>query len=107
MVLYQVDANDKKYYIVFALKTLQAEQQNYFAPKRELLAIIFAIRKFCSYVFGQKFRVEMDYKMFVYLNLSIKFMILNWLDFLLNYNFYIIYQKGIHNVLSDYLSQLY
>ena len=104
MVLYQVDANDKKCYIVFALKTLQAGQQNYPASKRELLAIIFAIRKFCSYVFGQKFRVETDHKALVYLNLSTKFMILDWLDFLLDYNFYIVYQKGIHNVLPDYLS---
>ena len=61
-VLYQVDANDKKCYIVFASKTLQAGQRNYPTPKRELLAIIFAIKKFCSYVFGQKFRVEMDHK---------------------------------------------
>ena len=61
VVLYQVDANDKKHYIVFALKTLQAEQQNYFTLKRELLAIIFVIKKFCLYVFGWKFRVEIDY----------------------------------------------
>ena len=106
-VLYQVDANDKKCYIVFASKTLQVGQRNYSAPKRELLAIIFAIRKFCSYVFGQKFRVETDHKALVYLNSSTKFIILDWLDFLLNYNFYIVYQKGIHNVLPNYLSQLY
>ena len=104
VVLYQVDANDKKCYIVFALKTLQAGQRNYPAPKRELLAIIFVIRKFCSYVFGRKFRVEMDHKVLVYLNSSTKFMILDWLDFLLDYNFYIVYQKGIYNVLPDYLS---
>ena len=102
--MYQVDANDKKHYIVFALKTLQAGQQNYLALKRELLAIIFVIRKFCSYVFGWKFRVETDHKALVYLNSSTKFMILDWLDFLLDYNFYIVYQKGIHNVLPDYLS---
>ena len=51
--------------------------------------------------------METDHKVLVYLNLSTKFMILNWLDFLLDYNFYIVYQKGIHNVLPDYLSQLY
>ena len=104
MVLYQVDANDKKCYIVFTLKTLQTVQQNYLAPKRELLAIIFVIKKFHSYVFGWKFRVETDHKTLVYLNSSTKFMILNWLDFLLDYNFYIVYQKRIHNVLLNYLS---
>ena len=102
--MYQIDANDKKHYFVFALKTLQAGQRNYPALKRELLAIIFVIRKFCSYVFGWKFRVEMDHKALVYLNSSTKFMILDWLDFLLDYNFYIVYQKGIYNVLPDYLS---
>ena len=39
VVLYQVDVNDKKCYIVFASKTLQVGQRNYPAPKRELLAI--------------------------------------------------------------------
>ena len=46
VVLYQVDANDKKCYIVFASKTLQVRQQNYPALKREFLAIIFAIHMF-------------------------------------------------------------
>ena len=51
--------------------------------------------------------METDHKALVYLNSSTKFMILDWLDFLLDYNFYIVYQKGIHNVLPDYLSRLY
>ena len=38
--------------------------------------------------------METDHKAFVYLNLSTKFMILDWLDFLLNYNFYIVFKKG-------------
>ena len=35
--------------------------------------------------------METDHKVLVYLNSSTKFMILDWLDFLLDYNFYIVY----------------
>ena len=34
-------------------------------------------------------------------------MVLEWLDFLLNFNFTVIYKKGINHVLLDYLSRLY
>ena len=45
-VLYQVTKDGSKKYVMLCSKTLQAGQQNYPASKRELLAIVFLLKKF-------------------------------------------------------------
>jgi hypothetical protein len=50
--------------------------------------------------------VETNHKALIYLNNSQKYMILDWLDFLMKFDFYIVHQKDIHNVLPDKLSRL-
>ena len=103
-VLYQVTEDGSKKYVMLCLKTLQAGQRNYPAPKRELLAIVFSLKKFRYYLLGRKFVVETDHKALTYLNSSTSFMILDWLDFLLQYDFTIVFIKGMENVLLDFLS---
>ena len=103
-VLYQVTKDGLKKYVILYLKTLQVGQQNYLASKRELLTIVFSLKKFWYYLLGRKFVVETDYKALTYLNLSTLFMILDWLDFLLQYDFTIVFIKGMENVLPDFLS---
>ena len=102
-VLYQVTEDGLKKYVMLCLKTLQAGQQNYPASKRELLAIVFSLKKFQYYLLGRKFVVETDHKALMYLNSSTSFMILDWLDFLLQYDFTIVFIKGMENVLPDFL----
>lgn len=51
--------------------------------------------------------METDRKALVYLHQSTKYIVLDWLDFLLEYDFYVVYQKGITNILSDRLLRLY
>ena len=77
VVLYQVTKDGLKKYVMLCLKTLQAGQQNYFASKRELLAIVFSLKKFQYYFLGKKFVVETDHKALTYLNLLTLFMILD------------------------------
>ena len=48
--------------------------------------------------------METDHKALTYLNSSTSFMILDWLDFLLQYDFTIVFIKGMENVLPDFLS---
>ena len=103
-VLYQVTEDGLKKYVMLCSKTLQAGQQNYPAPKRELLAIVFSLKKFRYYLLGRKFVVETDHKALMYLNSSTLFIILDWLDFLLQYDFTIVFIKGMENVLPDFLS---
>ena len=95
-------------YIHFISKSLTDGQRNYPASKRELLAIMYAINKWSNTLKGNKFVVETDHKAALcYLHSSSKYMILDWLDTILSFDFTVTYKKGIENILPDALSRLY
>jgi hypothetical protein len=48
------------YVIYYAIKTLNDAQFNYFTTEKELLAVIFALYKFRSYLLGSKVLVYLD-----------------------------------------------
>ena len=53
---------DKQHYAIFyASKTLTKPQLNYTTTEKELLAVVFAIDKFRSYLVGAKVIVYMDH----------------------------------------------
>jgi hypothetical protein len=60
-VLYQV-INGKTHYIAFASRALNAGEKSYGATKRELLAVVNALKHFRYYLFGKKFRLYTDHK---------------------------------------------
>jgi hypothetical protein len=101
-VLYQV-VNEEKHFICFFSKSLSAGQCNYPATKRELLAIVSAMQKWRHILYGRHFIVETDHKALTYLHTSDKFIILNWLDILLKFDFEVIYQQGSSHVMPDFL----
>jgi hypothetical protein len=55
-VLYQVSGNDRKKVISYALKGLTQGQKNYSAPRRELLAVIYALAKYRYLPAGEEIR---------------------------------------------------
>jgi hypothetical protein len=61
-------SKDKKHYAIpYASKTLTEPQLNYATMKKELLAVIFAIEKFRSYLVSAKVIVYIDYAALKYL----------------------------------------
>ena len=72
-------------------------------PAEELLAIMYAINKWSNTLKGNKFVVETDHKALCYLHSSSKYMILDWLDTILSFDFTVTYKKGIENILPDAL----
>ena len=59
---------DRKHYAIsYASKTLTGPQLNYATTEKELLAVVFAIDKFRSYLVGAKVIVYMDYATLKYL----------------------------------------
>ena len=107
-VLYQREG-DKIKYICFASSSLSTSQKNYPATKKELLGVVFALKKFRQWLWGAHFTLFTDHVSFVYLfnNSSENLMLSNWADYLLQYNFTIVHCPGVLNILPDYLSRMY
>jgi hypothetical protein len=93
-------------FIAFASKALNKHQRNYPATKRELLALLFCLRKWSCFLYGRKFTIEVDHKALTYLNSSRNRMILDWLEFVNTYSFTVKYKKGFLHVLPDALSRI-
>jgi hypothetical protein len=61
-------SKDKKHYAIsYASKTLTRPQLNYITTKKELLGVVFAIKKFRSYLVGIKVIVYTDHATLKYL----------------------------------------
>ena len=93
--------------LAFASRALSKSEKNYSPTKKELLAIIFAVRKFDTYVSGRKFVLETDHKALLYLftQKNVNRMMTEWFDTLLSYDFDIIHVPGAENVLADAVSR--
>ena len=98
-----------KNYIKFASRVLSKSEQNYAASKREMLAIIFALKKFENYVLGRRFTILTDHMPLTFLLSQKKLGELQntWLDILLRFNFQIAYLPGQLNTIPNLLSRLY
>ena len=61
-VISHVMPNGKEKPIVYGSRTLSKAEKNYAQVEKEALAIIFGIKKFHQYVYGQKFLLVTDHK---------------------------------------------
>ena len=107
-VLYQV-YDDKNHYISFVSTSLNKSQRNYSATRRELLSIIFALKRFYYYLFGTHFELHTDHNSLTYLftQKHSNYMMLQWFDTLISFSFSVVHCPGIIHVLPDALSRLY
>ena len=94
--------------IAYASKKLLPREKNYSVIERECLGIVYAVKKFQSYLYGKPFVIQTDHKPLVYIH-KCKIesaRIMRWALFLQNYKFRVEAIKGQDNVGADYLSRL-
>ena len=98
-----------KKYLRFASRALTPSECNYGAPQRELLGVLFALKSFRPYLFGNQFRLFTDHKALTYMleRPKVSSVIYNWLDEILQYNFKMEHVPGILNALPDKMSRIY
>ena len=100
---------DKKPYVIYyASKTLNSAQMNYFTTENELLAVVFALDKFRSYLVGSPIVVFSDHAALKYLlsKKEAKPRLIRWILLLQEFDITIKDKKGVENVVADHLSRL-
>ncbi|CAN6685897.1 unnamed protein product [Malus baccata var. baccata] len=94
--------------IYYASRTLNDAQLNYSTTEKELLAVVFALDKFRSYLIGTKVIVFIDHTTLKYLlsKKEAKPRLIRWILLLQEFDIEIRYKKGSENVVADHLSRM-
>ncbi|KAJ0540924.1 putative nucleotidyltransferase, Ribonuclease H [Helianthus annuus] len=100
---------DKHFHpIYYASKTLYDAQENYTTTEKELLAVVFAFDKFCSYLVLSKTIVYTDHAAIRYLfkKQDAKPRLIRWILLLQEFDVEIKDKRGVENTAADHLSRL-
>ncbi|CAN6712693.1 unnamed protein product [Malus baccata var. baccata] len=100
---------DKRPHVIYyASRTLNVAQLNYSTTEKELLAVVFALDKFRSYLIGTKVIVFTDHAALKYLltKKEAKPRLIRWILLLQEFNIEIRDKKGSENVVADHLSRM-
>ena len=87
--------------------TLFDAQLNYTTTEKELLVVVFALEKFCSYLLGSKVLVYSDHAAPKYLlsKKDTKPHLIRWILLLQEFDLKIQDKKGSENVVADHISK--
>ncbi|CAN6685977.1 unnamed protein product [Malus baccata var. baccata] len=100
---------DKQPHVIYyASRTLNDAQLNYSTTEKELLAVVFALDKFRSYLIGTKVIVYTDHAALKYLltKKEAKHRLIRWMLLFQEFDIEIRDKKGSENVVADHLSRM-
>jgi hypothetical protein len=94
--------------IYYTSRTLNDAQLNYSTTEKELLAVVFALDKFRSYLLGSKVIIYSDHVALKYLfsKKDAKSRLIRWIFLLQEFDIEIRDKKGSENVVVDHLSRI-
>nr|GFB97819.1 reverse transcriptase domain-containing protein [Tanacetum cinerariifolium] len=94
--------------IHYASKTMNQAEANYTTTEKEMLAVVYAFKKFRSYLIMNKSIVYTDHSALKYLfsKKEAKVRLLRWILLLQEFNFKVIDTRGAENYAADHLLRL-
>lgn len=94
--------------IYYASRTLDSAQANYTTTEKELLAIVFALDKFRSYMLGSRIIVYTDHSALKFLlkKAESKPRLIRWMLLLQEFDLEIRDKSGAQNLVADHLSRI-
>ncbi|CAN6711726.1 unnamed protein product [Malus baccata var. baccata] len=100
--------NKQHHVIYYASRTLNDAQLNYSTTEKELLAVVFALDKFRSYLLGTKVIIFTDHAALKYLltKKEAKPRLIRWMLLLQEFDIEIRDKNGVENVVAGHLSQM-
>ena len=107
-VLFQLDEDGNPCPIIYASRTLKGAELAYYSTEKELLAIVWALQKFRSYIMGGKIIIWTDHKAFTFLKTCklLSGRLTSWTMAIQDYDISIEYCSGKNNLAADTLSRL-
>nr|GFD00075.1 reverse transcriptase domain-containing protein [Tanacetum cinerariifolium] len=93
--------------IHYASKTMNQAEANYTTTEKEMLAVVYAFKKFRSYLIMNKRIVYTDHSTLKYLfsKKDVKARLLRWILLLQEFDFKVIDTRGAENYAADHLSR--
>ena len=94
--------------VYYASKTMNDAQRNYTTTEKEMLAIVFALEKFCPYLLGGTTTVFTDHSALKHLlsKKEAKQRLIRWVLLLQEFKLEFKDKKGVENVVADHLSRI-
>ena len=93
--------------MAYGARKLKNHEQNYPTHDMDLAAIVFALKIWIHYLYGEQFEVFSDHKSLKYIftqwDLNIRQR--RWMEYLEDYDFALHYHPGKANVVADALSR--
>ena len=86
---------------------MKNHEQNYPTHDTELVVVVFALKIWLHYLYGEQFELYSDHKSlkYIFMQLDLNIRQRRWMEFLEDYDFTLHYQPGNANVVVHALSQ--
>ena len=93
--------------VAYGSRQLKNHEQNYLAHDMELAAVVFALKIWRHYLYGEQFEVFSDHKSlkYIFTQRDLNMRQRRWMEFLEDYDFTLHYHPGKANVVADALSR--
>ena len=93
--------------VAYGSRQLKNHEKNYLTHDLELAAIVFSLKIWRHYLYGEQFEVFLDHKSlkYIFTQRDVNMRQRRWVEYLEDYDFNLHYHPGKPNVVADALSR--